>query len=118
MPQQMRRASTRAHHARTVQRPADDERDDPRREGAKRRTAADKHRIGLGVGSAILQVGDDGITYLPGQRQARGATGFATHVNPCAPPVDVAEPKLHDVARPKTQTGQQQQNRSIAPSHR
>jgi hypothetical protein len=30
----------------------------------------------------------------------------STDVNPGAPPVDVTQPKLHDIARPKTEAGQ------------
>jgi hypothetical protein len=38
-------------------------------------------------------------------------------VNPCALPVDVTQAKMRDIARPKTQTGEQQQNGAIPPTH-
>jgi hypothetical protein len=86
--------------------------------GAERRAAADKHRIGLSGGAAILHVRDDGVTHLLGQGQPGEAATLATDVNPATPPVDVAETQLPDVAGAQPQSSEEQQHRPIPPSHR
>ena len=118
MPQQMRGTSTGAHHASATKCPVDDTRDGIMRgEGAKWCTAADKQRIGIGPRPAFLQVGHDRLTHFLGQRQSRVAAALTANLNRCALPVDVTQAEMHDIARPKTQTGQQQQDRPIPPAH-
>lgn len=72
MPQQMGRASARARHARTTQRPRNDRGDGTLRvEGTQRSSTADKQRIGGGPRSAVLYVRDDRLAHLLTQRQSR-----------------------------------------------
>jgi len=63
-----------------------------------------------------LYVRDDRLAHLLTQRQSRVTAVLATHVNPGSLPIDVTETKMRDVAGPKTQTGEQQQNGAIPPT--
>ncbi len=84
-----------------------------RAEGAERCTAADKDHIGVRLRSAIVEIRHQRLSHFIGQRQSRLTPSLPADVNPGALPVDIAQPKLHDVAGAKTQTSEQQQNRSI-----
>jgi hypothetical protein len=64
----------------------------------------------------VLQVTDDSLPDFLAQWQSRLTAALATDVNPGPLPVDVTQPKMRDVAGPKTQTGQQQQNGAIPPT--
>ena len=108
MPQQMRGTSTGAHHAGAAQCPVDDIRDGDRRaEGTKWRAAADKQRIGIDLRPALFQVGHDRLTHFLGQWQSRVATALTANLNRGVLPVNITQAEMHDVARSKTQTGQQ-----------
>lgn len=117
MPQQMRGPPTGAFHARAANSLIDDMRDGRRREGTKRCTAADKQRIGIGAWPTFIEVGHDRVTNLLGQRQSGVTTALPTNMNPGALPVDVTQPEMHDISRPKAQTGQQEQDGPIPPSN-
>jgi len=118
VPKEMCGASARARHASLTQRSGDHDRYTARAERAKRRPAPNKQCLGLDLWPAMLQVLDDRFTHLLGQRSWRMAATLATHVNPCAFPVDVAQLKVRDIAGSQAQTGQQQQNRSIPSAQR
>src|SRR6266851_5550386 len=87
-------------------------------EGAIRSTAMDKQRIGIGPRPTFLQVGYDRLTHFLGQWQSRVAAALTANLYRCILPVDVTQSEMHDVACAKTQTGQQQQNRPVAPVDR
>src|SRR6266851_1728697 len=117
MPQQMGRAAARARHARTTQRPRHDRGDGTRRiEGTQRSSTADEHCLDGDPRSAVLQVADDGLPDFLAQWQSRLTATLPRDVNPGPLPVDVTQPKMRDVAGPKPQTGQQQQNGAIPPT--
>src|SRR5260370_40593167 len=119
MPQQMCGTWTGAHHARAAKCLVDDHRDSTRStEGAIRSTAMDKQRIGIGPRPTFLQVGYDRLTHFLGQWQSRVAAALTANLYRCILPVDVTQSEMHDVACAKTQTGQQQQNRPVAPIDR
>ena len=115
MPQQMRGPPTGAFHARAAKCLVDDMRDRRRREGTKRCTATDEQHIGVGTWPSFLEVGDNRVTNLLGQRQSRVTTALTTNMNPGALPIDVTQSELNDIARPKAKAGQQQQDRPIPP---
>src|SRR5882762_2315140 len=112
----MRGTSTGTYHARRAKCFVDDLRDGTRAEGPKRRTTADKQRIGVGPRPPFFQVGHDGPTHVLGMRGSRVTTALTENLNRCALPVDVTQAEMHDIARPKTKTGQQQQDRPIPPA--
>src|SRR5438128_1999568 len=101
MPQQMRSTSTGARHARTAQCLVNNMRDGRRREGAKGCMAADKQSVGIGSWASFIYVRHNRRTDFLGQRQSRVATALTTNMNPGALPVDVTQPEMHDIARPK-----------------
>ena len=78
----------------------------------------DEQRIGIGLRPTFLQVGYDCLTHFLGQWQSRVTAALTANLYRCILPVDVIQSEMHDVARPKTQTGQQQQNRPVAPVDR
>jgi len=112
----MRGSSTGAYHAGAAQCPVDDMRDGAgRSEGAIRRTGVEKQRIDVGPRATFFQVGHDRLAHFFGQRQSGGAAALTRNENRRALPVDVTQAEMHDIARPKTKTGQQQQDRPIPP---
>ena len=88
-----------------------------RAEGARRRTGAEKQRLGIGPRPTFFQVGHNRLTHFLGQRQSRVTTALTANLNRCILPVDITQAEMHDIARPKTQTGQQQQDRPIPPAN-
>src|SRR5271165_6647339 len=119
MSQQMCGTWTGAHHPRATKCLVDDHRDSTSStEGAIRSAAMDKQRIGIGPPPTFLQVGYDCLTHFLGQWQSRVTAALTANLYRCILPVDVIQSEMHDVARTKTQTGQQQQNRPVAPVDR
>jgi hypothetical protein len=80
--------------------------------GARQRT---NKRISVGSWPTFLQIGHNRRTDFLGQRQSRVATALTTNMNPGTLPIDVTQAEVHDIARPKAKTGQQQQDRPIPP---
>src|SRR5215472_17006082 len=117
MPQQMRGPATGAFHARAANCLVDDMRDGRRGEGTKRWTAANKQRIGIGAWPTFFEVGHNRVTNLLGQRQSGMTAALTTNMNPGALPVDVTQPEMHDIPRPKAQTGQQEQDGPMPQSY-
>jgi hypothetical protein len=94
--------STRASDAGSAHRLSNEDGDGTMRsEGAKRSAGADKERIGASPRPPLFQVSDNRVTDLLGQSEPRLATPFSRDVNPSCLPVDIAETKRHDIARPK-----------------
>src|SRR5215469_14425562 len=87
------------------------------RKGTERRTAADKHAITIRLWPALLQIEDEGVADLLGQRQARLPARLPRYMDPPVPPVDITELQLDDISCAKSQSRKQKQNRAVALSH-
>src|SRR5215469_4467465 len=108
MPQQMSGTSAGTHHPSATQYPNNNRRDGRTAgEGTKGCSAAHKNCVDLGLRPAIFEVIDNRLTHCLGQWKARVRAALTTNLNPPALPVDITQAKMHDIARPKTQTRQQ-----------
>jgi hypothetical protein len=86
-------------------------------EGAKRRARADKQYICVGLRPTVLQVAHYRMANLLGQRQPSLATSFSRYLNMGFFPIDITQTKLNDISGPKSQAGQEKENRTIPPAH-
>jgi hypothetical protein len=115
MAKQVRGPSAWACHLRALECPVDNHGDTTvGAERAKRCTTANEDHVSIGRRTAICEIRDQRPSNLLSKRQSSLTPSLSTDVKPRALPVDVASSKLHDVAGPETQAGEQQQNRSIA----
>ena len=88
-----------------------------RRKGTERCTAADKHAITIRLWPALLQIEDEGVADLLGQRQARLPARLPRYTDPPVPPVDITELQLDDISCAKSQSRKQKQNRAVPLAH-
>ena len=65
-----------------------------------------------------MQVGHQCPSHFLGQRQPNLAMSFSRYVDHGIFPIDIAQPQLDDIARTKSQTCQEKQNRTISPANR
>src|SRR5580658_8578507 len=66
----------------------------------------------------IFDVSRQRISNLLGQWQHALATSLSRNPDYAFSPIEVVEPKLNNVARPKPQAREQEKNRSVSPSER
>jgi hypothetical protein len=83
------------------------------REATKRSARPDEQGINVGLGAAILDIGDDRIANLLSQRQQYLTTALPCNSDTGLLPVNVAQAELNDVARAETQACEQEQNRVV-----
>lgn len=64
----------------------------------ERRATADKYAITVGLRPPLLEIGDECISNLLAEGQARLSTAFPRYEDPPTLPVNVVKTQLHDIA--------------------
>ena len=87
-------------------------------ESAKGRARPDKQCIDVGLRTGVFDIAGDRIANLLSQRHQCLTACLSRNADPGFLPVEIAQPKLHDIARTKAQAGEQEENGTIPPADR